>query len=171
MAAPRQPRRFSSFSLYHFIGFASLLFRFFFFHHLEREYIASANCSSSNFLWLDSYNLKRNRSPSLLLYHYIRITLVPGLITASKQSAFLTSRLYYFFCCRHKQTGSIPFETLNMIAEYREIYWRVQCLPHSTCCRATKVNISFNGAIKIVEFNCLRSTKLLTFQWPWDLFL
>jgi len=89
MAAPRQPRRFSSFSLYHFIGFASLLFRFFFFHHLEREYIASANCSSSNFLWLDSYNLKRNRSPSLLLYHYIRITLVPGLITAASRARFL----------------------------------------------------------------------------------
>jgi hypothetical protein len=29
-AAPRQPHRFSSFSLYHFIGFASLLFRVFF---------------------------------------------------------------------------------------------------------------------------------------------
>ena len=64
-------------------------FGFFFFHHLEREYIASANCSSSNFLWLDSYNLKRNTHLSLLLYHYIRITLVADLIAAASGARFL----------------------------------------------------------------------------------
>lgn len=150
MAAPRQPSRFSSFSLYHFIGFASLLFRFFFFHHLEREYIASANCSSSNFLWLDSYNLKRNRHPTLLLYHCIRITLVPDLIAAASRARSVISSLSYCFCYRHKQTGSILLETFYMMAAHRKIHWKVQCLPHSTCCRTTKVNISFAGAIQIL---------------------
>ena len=151
MAAPRHPSRFSSFSLYHFIGFASLLFRFFFsFHHLEREYIASANCSSSNFLWLDSYNLKRNRHPSLLLWHCVRITLVPDLIAAASRAHFLASTLSNCFCYRHKQTGSIPLETLKMMAARRKIDWMVKHPSHSTCYRTTEVNISFAGAIQIV---------------------
>lgn len=162
MAAPRQHRRFSSFSLYHFIGFASLLFRFFFFHHLEREYIASANSSSSNFLWLDSYNVKKKQTPQFVAvqYHCIRITLVPDLIAAASRARFLLSSLSYCFCYRHKQTGSIPLETFTMMAGHRKTQWRVQYLVCHIlhCCRTTKVNISFAGAIQILLINYLWST-------------